>query len=723
MIAKLARPMALVSMYRRDDEVVLAAMPLKPGVDPAMLSRFGDDRWNLHPAIFRENLPTAHRTLDFTTIADPLQRLTVKEYLWARLNERRPGYQDRLAPSSAYATLKTLGPFMTFVQARTGAFILAAVDQYLLDAFLADQRGASLRSTARIAQLLNPAIDLHRHAGALTQGGLACEPWRGRSAVRIAGVPDGKAENATPRIPDAVMAELLRWSIKYVDIFAPDILAARREYDALVARSHELDVYGAGYRRGMINVIVHERLGRYLAARRAAGRGVPLWQDLGTGKTRIDERTGTVTEPLNYAIMSLHAGCETRSIAQRPDINNMLLAAVLELGTEIGGMDTPIAIDSDTGRPWRERFDSKSLEHEENMLQAACYVICAYLSGMRDSEVQAMKVGCHTVTRSTDGLVERHRIASITYKSGCDGGRGEPAEWITIAPVARAIAVIERLSAAARGRRHADGLWPVLKDRPRTNTHLAAQAILSINAFRAHLDAAYGTTGSPTIPSGPDRKPWHFTTRQFRRTVAWYIANRPFGTVAGKIQYKHASIAMFEGYAGASASGFRREVTQERALGRLDDIVEHYEDFRRGLRPTGPASARILGEFERVQRELDDFPGRVTDLGGVRAMLGHLARTLHVGFLNDCFFEPATALCLDRNRSTDRSVPVLAHCSPDRCPNSCITRRHLAPWKASIAEADALLAKPGLPPLQRAALIADNARKRQVVAPLIEGTP
>jgi len=205
--------------------------------------------------------------------------------------------------------------------------------------------------------------------------------------------------------------------------------------------------------------------------------------------------------------------------------------------------------------------------------------------------------------------------------------------------------------------------------------------------------------------------------------VAWYIANRPFGTVAGKIQYKHASIAMFEGYAGASASGFRREVEQERALGRLDDIVEHYEDFRRGLKPTGPASVRILREFERVRYELDDFPGRVVDLGRVRAMLGHLARTLHVGFLNDCFFEPATALCLDQDRATDRSAPILTHCSPDRCPNSCITSRHLAPWKASIAEADALLANPGLPPLQRAALIADNARKRRVVEPLDGGTP
>ena len=256
MIAKFARPVALVSKYRRDDEPVLAAMPLKPGSDPAMLSRFGDDRWNLHPAIFRENLPTTHRTLDFTTIADPLQRLTAKEYLWARLNERRPGYQDRLAPSYAYVTLRTLRPFMTFVQAQTGAFIVAAVDQDLLDAFLADQRRHSLRSAARIAHLVNSVIDLHRHAGALTQGGFACEPWRGRPAVRIAGVVAGNAENTTPRIPDAVMAELLRWSFKYVDVFSPDILAARQELDALVARSQELDVYAAGYRRGMIDVTV-----------------------------------------------------------------------------------------------------------------------------------------------------------------------------------------------------------------------------------------------------------------------------------------------------------------------------------------------------------------------------------------------------------------------------------------------------------------------------------
>ena len=50
-------------------------------------------------------------------------------------------------------------------------------------------------------------------------------------------------------------------------------------------------------------------------------------------------------------------------------------------------MDTPIAIDPDLGRPWRgPRFDARTLANEAPVLQAACYVVCAYLTGMRDCE-------------------------------------------------------------------------------------------------------------------------------------------------------------------------------------------------------------------------------------------------------------------------------------------------------------------------------------------------
>src|SRR3546814_18669751 len=84
---------------------------------------------------------------------------------------------------------------------------------------------------------------------------------------------------------------------------------------------------------------------------------------------------------------AMHLGLATGA----PDL---IAAAIAELGTEIGGMDTPNSADPDTGMPWRTRFDAKVLPLEEVMLQSAAYIVCAFLSGMRDSEIQALKGVC-----------------------------------------------------------------------------------------------------------------------------------------------------------------------------------------------------------------------------------------------------------------------------------------------------------------------------------------
>ena len=68
-------------------------------------------------------------------------------------------------------------------------------------------------------------------------------------------------------------------------------------------------------------------------------------------------------------------------------------------------------------------------------------------------------------------------------------------------------------------------------------------------------------------------RPWVITTRQFRRTLAWFIARRPGGSIAGAIAYRHLSIQMFEGYASTSDSGFRAEVEAEQALARGEDLM------------------------------------------------------------------------------------------------------------------------------------------------------
>ncbi len=131
--------------------------------------------------------------------------------------------------------------------------------------------------------------------------------------------------------------------------------------------------------------------------------------------------------------------------------------------------------------------------------RANAYIVCAYLSGMRDSEIQAMKRGCLSIVRDEDGVILRHRIKSVAYK-GKRGG-GEQAEWVTIAPVADAVAVLEQLSERAGRARGTTTLWPVLSLRANTKTHVSAEIVRQINRFRDHLNQQFGSPDAPVIPS------------------------------------------------------------------------------------------------------------------------------------------------------------------------------------------------------------------------------
>jgi hypothetical protein len=690
--------------------------PLKAGAltkDTARetLSRFEEDIWDMEPAIFHVTARNAFRTVDFSGIACPGEKLMAKEYIFAWLNERLPDGGARLRPVSAHSALMELMRFVTFTREKLGRFHVSLIDQELIDVWLGFQKRRKI-TAGRVGALMRPVVELHRLAPFLTCGGLNFIPWNGRTIFSVAGCTGGRHENVTPRIPEPVIGALLRWSLKYVETFAADIFAARAELDALERRYAERAARAPTGSRTV-------KMQTWIDERRRGGRGIPAWNDSSVQRgvlSALSRSSSPNGDVLNMRLIALQSGIEYKNMRQDSVAMRLLNDAVEELGCERGGMDTVISCDPDTGHPWRERFDALSLTREECHLQTAAYVVCAYLTGMRDSEVQAMQPGSLGRKLNADGLVERVAIRSMTYKGR--GTRGEAEEWITIEPVAKAIDVAERLAERHRERRREDGIWFML-DRDAAREKGLPRIVRRINLLRDHLDERYGFRDESAIPYVDGQK-WAFNTRQLRRTVAWYIANRPFGVIAGKIQYKHASVAMFDGYAGTSASGFRQEVEQEHALGQLDDIVEHYEARQRGERLTGPAANRVAAEMDRVAREVGGFPGIIADRGRVRAMLGHLARTFHVGYLNDCFFEPATALCRAQSQRTQKATPMLSNCAPDRCPNSCITARHLPAWEESIAEADELMRNKRLSPLQREALQRDNARKRKLIAPLKE---
>jgi len=64
----------------------------------------------------------------------------------------------------------------------------------------------------------------------------------GSGPFHVAGYRFIAGENLTPRMPEGVIAPLLAWSLKYVTLFAPDILATRNELIRLEERQTALAV-------------------------------------------------------------------------------------------------------------------------------------------------------------------------------------------------------------------------------------------------------------------------------------------------------------------------------------------------------------------------------------------------------------------------------------------------------------------------------------------------
>ena len=721
--------MTAVSLPAHDDGAretlpVLMSVPLRPGCNRADLSRYGDQTWDLSPGVFRDNARRCHVTVHFSSIEDPAIADALRQFLHARLNVDLPGHRPRLQPAAVRGEANRALLFFNFVKADLGRFDLARVDQSLLDRFARSKRREGLRPVA-VAVLLRVIFDLHELRRHLPTARLRIDPWPGRSPFSVAGARYIPGENRTPRIPEEIMTPLLAWSLRYVTHFAPDIFAARRELERLEARRSRLIAREAHLDQAERRARQRQRLTAYLTGLRRQGRGVPIWTGLYNAAVRTDPLTGEHLPPINYHLLHLHAGVDAQAepamhLSLTTGAPDLIAAAITELGTEVGGLDAPIAVDPGTRQPWRSRFDVKALALEEVMLQSAAYIVCAYLSGMRDSEIQAMKRGCLSIVRDEDGVILRHRIKSVAYK-GKRGG-GEQAEWVTIAPVADAVAVLEQLSERAGRARGTTTLWPVLSLRANTKTHVSAEIVRQINRFRDHLNQQFGSPDAPVIPPRPDGTPWRLTTRQFRRTIAWHIANRPFGTIAGMIQYKHASVAAFEGYAGSSRSGFRGEIEAQRALGQIDDILAYFDERQGGARLGGPAANRVGTGLDVVASELAPLPAMIADRQRLRTMLASLARTLHVGPLADCFFDPATALCLNRITQPGPPAPMISMCEPLRCPNACLTARHRASWQRGADEARMLLREKRLPEPQRVTLQAEVARIETVLAQIVPGT-
>ena len=662
-----------------DNTFVLHARPLRDGAILHETSRFRDHKWELFSATFQKH--QRRLSLDFDTLP-ARYRPVAKELCYAMLSGQLPHGESRPRPETILSMFSCLRKFLAWLDDRPGA---GANGPALVD-LVGDDLSAYQRHL-KTAVPHPPTRERHRAVVRLF--------WRYRTVLTADHLPfdphhvDGwgeeskkhrSPENATDRIPEAVHGPLLAWAMRFLDDFAEDILAADRTW------RHQRDP--ARHATLSTRHATAGKVTRHLDSYRARQRPLPGYQG-----------------QINYSHLADEIGCHrTAYTRRRAEIEE--LAAVVGL-SPCSYFDIPITGTLDD-EPWidgivADHTAANGLGRLARMLHVAAYTVIAFLSGMRDSEIKHLRRGCLRVQRDDQDRPYRWKIASLAFK-GEDDPRGVEATWVVGAPAGRAVQILERLQPAG-----VDLLFNALDHGPSngTKTRSAADTCTltsgttnsQLNQFVQWVNdycAAHDRSDGIPLVAG---KVWRLFNRQFRRTLAWFIARRPGGAIAGAIAFRHLSVQMFEGYAGTSDSGFRAEVESEQALARGEHLLAMVDqhEHKSLCGPAADEAALRLENFSDRTR----FQGMVaTDQRRLDKIMRRHDPAIYPGKYVTCVHKNATALCQQRPDSRGQTRPDQASCKPLACRNVALTTDNIDNLRQEAHRIDReLAARPSPPPL------------------------
>lgn len=670
------------------DTVVLLRRPLRPGTPAGRLSRFADARWDLSPAVFEDHMPACSIGFDK---CPPAFRHLARTYLWILLNTVQPVGRRRASGVTRLAilTISQVGtylfPFFDFLAARH-IDRLPAVTAGDYDAYLAEIKNAEIPLSAR-EDLVTEVRRLWDHRAQLPAGYALPDapPWDGDATQALVGARPRQGENSTRRIPEQVMQPLLLWSIRYIEDFAPDILAAWREYLTLTRRNPRRRAGSASDQPRMAGQLAAEIPG-YLAELAARGDGLPGKRDE-HGTLRVD-----------WSHLNRIFTCGQDNF--RPGRASRLLIEASTLPIEDGApLTSPITAAID-GSPWLpRRIQYREAEGHAWRLSTACLIVIAYLSGMRIGEVLSLRRGCVT----HDQAAGMWLVYGTTWKDARDEDGNKVAEgqrrsepWVVIPVVGQAITVLEQLHDSPL-------LFPAVLDQglfpttARAGTGRLPDLIkLDLNKFTAHINEYCEVRRrNDSIPGEPGGL--RLTGSRFRRTLAWHIYRRPRGLVAGAIQYGHVRTQMFLGYAGNYHSGFPDDAAMEEFLTRLEELSDDVARQDAGEHVSGPAAGRYL---DRIRDGHSRFAGRVhITAASARAMLANPSLQIFPGHGMTCVFDARKALCETQASYDARRTPTLDDCRSN-CGNIARTDTDIAVLQDDISRLTRLVSDPLSPPIR-----------------------
>jgi hypothetical protein len=381
-------------------------------------------------------------------------------------------------------------------------------------------------------------------------------------------------------------------------------------------------------------------------------------------------------------------------------------------------MHHDFTLNPETALQWRKCWEGQAqLLREMRALHDACLVVIGSLSGIRESELALLDVEGYWKYTAELEPADRYRISTRLTK----GGQDKKLEWEVNKPVFDACTVLAKLTSYARA--HVDfkemfiqawDISPTLRfsadvKKTRDGRNYGKTTILPVGSnaftrclkrFANHLEEA--VDGQYRLPH-VDGRPWIFVARMLRRSLAGRIAREPFGLIAGMLHYKHVKLTTFAGYAGTDPE-WLTELRDEEIAANDEFLEEIWDDLQ--------DDALAGGKGEELVRQFSGMAGNMKRNAHRYFLESHRAN-LHVGLFNYCMFQKDRALCL--TTKSPESSPKVNACHPDKCANSCITRRHLPHWEVQIDDARAMIAHKKTSELQRVILSEDLKLASRVV--------
>lgn len=633
------------------------------------ISVVSDSRWDLSPLWHKATLRDC-RTISFVAFPGCYQQ-TAKRVVWASLNlatpleelDRPTATRSRLGPSSVMANSHLLRNWMQWL-ADKGITALCDVTHEHFEQYAAHVASLGL-DRATQANRLFAVTRTWLYAPYLPEPDRLVRPsWEGGEARKdVLGQANWSAENRTPPLHPQTMSALLVWAMRFVDDFSDDILNAKALKDEPADPGPEFSALPP-----------YKRFLRYLDRCRKAGTIPGCLPRRGAGSERCIASA--------YIAWTLGLTAEYgRSMAlstRVPDLDpsehtNLPLAVV-------GTID---------GQPWAEAINFYDVDKLSRLLATTCFIVVAYLTGMRAEECRALEKGCcREVSNEATGQT-RYMVVGRTFKAAVDAegntipeGAEREHPWQAIAPVAKAISVMEKL--------HPDNqlLFPVKAFAAQSAKAVSAVSAETLNSRISEFiewcndHAEQWQRPHDVIPEDSEGP---VVTRRFRRTLAWFVYRKPGGRIALGVQYGHLRGHTTDGYGSRVASGLRDVFPIEEALASAEFLTDSYTRLQAGEQVSGPAAKRYI---EGIQLYHNTFGGR--HLTGRQAAALRSNPKLRIYDNEDqfvtCCYDQSKALCHpDRQRSASAErTPDVTNCRSN-CGNIARTDTNIARAESTVA--------------------------------------